>query len=75
MEFAGEHPFLTGFLALTIFGAGAESVRYISQYKPEIQHEQIIGGPAEEKFIEYGGQKYFSKIDGIPVEENYQTRE
>ena len=75
LGFVGDHPFLTGFLALAVFGSGVDCVRYSSPYRPEIRHEQAIGKPLKDTFIEYGGQRYFSQIDGIAAEENYQTRE
>ena len=72
LDFAGRHPVLT-FFSLFIVGATiSESVGYITRYKPEIQHRQVINNHIEDTFIEYNGVKYFSKIDGLNVESYHQ---
>ena len=71
-DFVSDHPVITviGILALTEMVV--RTAEYVSPNAPEIRHEQVIGERAEETYIEVGGQKYYLKIDGVPVEDNYR---
>ena len=71
LGFAKAHPVWTFLIIVVVLGAVEESARHISkQREPEIKHEQVIGNSVEETYIEIDGQKYYRKVDGIPVE-NY----
>lgn len=73
LGFMGKHPILTVSLAAMTVMAVSDISQNISQIKQEIKHEQVIGGSLGDTYIELGGEKYFSKIDGLSIEDNYHT--
>ncbi|MBT5021718.1 hypothetical protein HOK51_08620 [Candidatus Woesearchaeota archaeon] len=70
LDFIGEHPFLTIIGLCVIGGTIEQTVKYASSSDdPEIQHEQSVGDKVDDTFIEFDGTKYYSKIDGVSVED------
>ncbi len=61
-----------------VFGLGFSAVYMTGQEEQKRErmmerHENVVGGPIEDTFVEINGVKYFSKIDGLPVETNYNN--
>jgi len=70
IDFARESPFIA-FLIVTAVAGGAyatiETI-YTHPRQPKVLEENVIEGPADETFVTVNGDRYYKKIDGIPLE-------
>ncbi len=73
-SFAHHYPIVVLVLGLAGVMGITESIQYLTENKdPEVQHRNVIGGSIEDTFVEINGTKYYSKVDGLPVDKYSNT--